>query len=99
VDNAYLLILLGSGVLGLGIAGVSYWCFWTFLRKRALASEDHLLQGIAGIFATIPFFSVVNDLPIQTILLLLLALSLRHGDDPVSAVPYPDLQEQHLKLA
>ncbi len=58
VDNAYLLILLGSGILGLGISGVSYWCFWTFLRKRALSSEDHLLQGIAGIFATIPFFSL-----------------------------------------
>jgi hypothetical protein len=99
VDNAYLLILLGSGLLGLGISGVSYWCFWTFLRKRALASEDHLLQGIAGIFATIPFFSLVNDLPIQTILLLLLALSLRHGDDPVSASPRSALQEQHLKLA
>jgi hypothetical protein len=99
VDNAYLLVLLGSGLLGLAIAGVSYWCFWTFLRKRALSSEDHLLQGIAGIFATIPFFSLVNDLPIQTILLLLLALSLRHGDDPEFASPRAALEEPHLELA
>ncbi len=98
VDNAYLLILLGSGVLGLAISGVSYWCFWTFLRKRALSGEDHLLQGIAGIFATIPFFSLVNDLPLQTILLLLLALSLRHGSEPVFVSPPAVLQERHLEL-
>jgi hypothetical protein len=98
VDNAYLLVLLGTGLVGLVISGVSYWCFWTFLRKRALSSEDHLLYGIAGIFATIPFFCLINDLPTQTILLLLLALSTRHRDDPVS-VPHSALHEPYLKLA
>jgi hypothetical protein len=99
VDNSYLLILLGSGILGLGIAGVSYWCFWNVLRKRALASDGHLVKGIAGIFATVPFFSVVNDLPIQILLLLLLALSLRDGDDPAPASPPAPLLEQQLELA
>jgi hypothetical protein len=98
VDNAYLLVLLGSGLLGLAICAVSYWCFWTFLRKRAVSTEDHLLQGIAGTFAAVPFFCMVNDLPTQTIFLLLLALSLRHGGDPVSVFP-PSAVQEHLQLA
>jgi hypothetical protein len=99
IDNAYLLVLLGSGLVGLAISGISYWCFWAFLRKRAVSGEDHLLRGVAGIFATVPFFCLVNDLPSQTILLLLLALSLRQGDEPAPASPQSVLPEPYLTLA
>jgi hypothetical protein len=99
VDNAYLLVLLGAGLIGLACMGASYWCFWMFLRKRATSSEDHLLKGIAGIFATVPFFCLINDLPTQTILLLLLAVSLRAENIGIPASEPSVPHEQSLKLA
>jgi hypothetical protein len=98
VDNAYLLVLLGSGITGLVVLGGSYWCFWIFLRDRATSSEDHLLKGVAGIFATVPFFCLINDLPTQTILLLLLAVSLGGRTDGAPASMASPLSERSLKV-
>jgi hypothetical protein len=98
VDNAYLLTLLSSGIVGLALLCVAYWRFWMFLHRRATSSKDHLLNGIAGIFSTVPFLSAINDLPTQTLLLLVLAVSLADGDDVIPA-PVPLTVNQYLKLA
>lgn len=99
VDNEYLLALLSSGVVGLALLCVAYWRFWVFLHRRATSSKDHLLNGIAGIFSTVPFLSAINDLPLQTLFLLLLALSLADEDDVISAPVPPTVSQQYLKLA
>jgi hypothetical protein len=99
VDNAYLLALLSSGVCGTLLLGVTYWKLWMFLHKRTMIGRDHLVKGIAGIFATLPFFCCVNDLPAQMILLLLFVVSLRKEDAVVPAETNLALNEQHRILA
>lgn len=81
VDNAYLLALLSCGVCGSLLLAITYWYLWSFLMQRVAALDDHLIKGIAGMFATIPFFCCINDLPTQTILLLLFVVSLRNPDN------------------
>jgi hypothetical protein len=98
VDNAYLLLLLGTGLVGLTVICAAYWHFWAYLRKRAMHSEDHLLRGIAGVFASVPFFCLINDLPTQTIVLLLLAVSLAE-ERKVVPIPMPVIDTQYLKTA
>ena len=99
VDNAYLLLLLGTGLVGLSVIGASYWHFWSYLQKRSVQKEDHLLKGIAGVFASVPFFCLINDIPTQTILLLLLAVSLSEEGDTVPLPKQPALQQQYLRTA
>jgi hypothetical protein len=99
VDNAYLLVLLSSGVLGLALLSIAYWRFWMLLHTRAIASRAPLLKGIAGLFSTVPFFCFINDLPLQTLLLLLLAVSLADEDDVRFAPGLSAVPEQHLMLA
>jgi hypothetical protein len=77
IDNAYLLALLSCGVCGSLLLAVTYWYLWSFLMQRVSAVDDHVIRGIAGMFATIPFFCCINDLPTQIILLLLFVVSLR----------------------
>lgn len=99
VDNAYLLLLLGTGVVGVAIIGATYWRLWIHLRKCAIRRQDHLLTGIAAIFSTVPFFCFINDLPTQTILLFLLAVSLSEKRDTVSVPATSALQQPYLKTA
>ena len=99
VDNAYLLALLSSGIVGLALLCAAYWRFWIFLHGRATSSKDHLLTGIAGIFSIVPFLCAINDLPTQTLLLLLLAVSLADGDDVIPAPVPLTVNQQYLKLA
>jgi hypothetical protein len=99
IDNAYLLALLSCGVCGSVLLGVTYWKLWMFLHKRAIHSKDHLVKGIAGIFAALPFFCCINDLPSQIILLLLFVVSLRKEDEEIPAATDLALNEQHLRLA
>jgi hypothetical protein len=99
IDNAYLLALLSCGVCGSVLLGVTYWKLWMFLHKRAIHSKDHLVKGIAGIFAALPFFCCINDLPSQIILLLLFAVSLRKEDEEIPAATDLALNEQYLRLA
>ena len=99
VDNAYLLALLSCGIVGLALLAVTYWYIWLYLLKRAARDGDHLLQGIAGIYATIPFFCCINDLPTQTILLLLFAVTLRNQEEVISASASVVDAPPHLKLA
>jgi hypothetical protein len=58
-----------------------------------------LVKGIAGIFAALPFFCCINDLPSQIILLLLFAVSLRKEDEEIPAATDLALNEQYLRLA
>jgi hypothetical protein len=58
-----------------------------------------LIKGIAGIFAALPFFCCINDLPSQIILLLLFAVSLRKEDGVIPAVTNLAPSEQYLRLA
>jgi O-Antigen ligase len=89
VDNAYLLVLLSSGIAGLAACGFAYWRLWTFLHKRASSTKGPLLIGIAGIFSTVPFFCAINDPPTQIILLLLLAIVLEPEDHGMSELHGP----------
>jgi hypothetical protein len=99
IDNAYLLILLSSGISGLLVLSVAYWRLWIFLHKRATSNKDHLFSGITAMFATVPFFCSISDPPTQIILLLLLAVSLDDENHVVIAFEPPILNEQYLKLA
>jgi hypothetical protein len=99
IDNAYLLSLLSCGVCGSLLLGVTYWKLWMFLHQRTIHGTDHLVKGIAGIFAALPFFCCINDLPSQIILLLLFAVSLRKEDEEIPAATDLALDEQHLRLA
>lgn len=99
IDNAYLLALLSCGVCGSVLLGVTYWKLWMFLHKRTIHGRDHLVKGIAGIFAALPFFCCINDLPSQIILLLLFAVSLRKEDEEIPAATDLALNEQYLRLA
>jgi hypothetical protein len=76
VDNAYLLILLSSGITGLVILACVYWYLWIYLCKRITLRHSHLRAGITGIVAVVPFFCTITDPPNHIILLLLLVLSL-----------------------
>jgi hypothetical protein len=80
IDNAYLLALLSSGVCGTLLLAGAYVNLWSYLLRRITATNDHLVTGIAGIFATLPFFCCINDLPAQMILLLIFVVCLRTGD-------------------
>jgi hypothetical protein len=93
VDNAYLLILLSMGVTGLALLGIAYWHFWTYLHTRATSSRSHLLLGISGIFATVPFFCFITDPPTPIILLFLLAVSVDKQAD-VTPVPVLSLGQE-----
>lgn len=99
VDNAYLLLLLGTGLVGLVIFGTVYWQFWIHLRKSAIKRQDHLLTGIAGIFSTVPFFCFINDLPTQTLLLFLLAVSLSEARNIVQVQEASPVPQSYLKTA
>ena len=99
VDNAYLLILLSTGVCGLVLLGVAYWRFWTFLHDRAISSKSPLFIGITAMFATVPFLGAINDPPTQIILLLLLAVSLDEGDDVISVSVPSTSTEPYLTVA
>jgi hypothetical protein len=99
VDNAYLLALLTCGVCGSLLLGITYWKLWMFLHKRTITGRDHLVKGIAGIFAALPFFCCINDLPAQIILLLLFAVSLRKEDEVISPATHLALSDQHMRLA
>jgi hypothetical protein len=99
IDNAYLLSLLSCGVFGSLLLGVTYWKLWMFLHQRTIHGRDHLVKGIAGIFAALPFFCCINDLPSQIILLLLFVVSLRKEDEEIPAATDLALNEQHLRLA
>ena len=77
IDNAYLLALLSSGVCGALLLAVAYVHMWSYLLRRITVTNDHLVTGIAGMFATLPFFCCINDLPAQMILLLIFVVCLR----------------------
>lgn len=95
VDNAYLLTLLGTGICGLTVLCFTYWNFWIFIHRRAVSSRSHLLRGIAGVFATLPFFSAINDSPVQILVLMLLAVSLKGNGEP-SGLPEGPAVTAHL---
>jgi O-Antigen ligase len=99
VDNAYLLILLSTGVCGLVLLSVAYWRFWTFLHDRAASSKDHLFNGITAMFATVPLFCAISDPPTQIIVLLLFAVSMDLGNDVSLASGHSIMAEQSLKPA
>ncbi len=99
VDNAYLLVPLGSGLLGLVVLGVVYWRLWLFLHKRAIESKGHLLKGIAGIISTVPFVCSISDPPNQIIAWLLLAVCLTDEDDVASGTLPSTLNESYLSVA
>jgi len=99
VDNAYLLILLNTGVCGLVLLGVAYWRFWTFLHDRATLRTDSLFSGITAMFATVPLFCTISDPPVQIILLLLFAVSVDPEDDLIVPSGYSIVTEQYLKPA
>jgi hypothetical protein len=99
VDNAYLLILLNTGVCGLVFLGVAYWRFWTFLHDRATSRTDSLFNGITAMFATVPLFGTISDPPVQIILLLLFAVSVDNEDDVIVPSGHSIVTEQYLKPA
>jgi hypothetical protein len=99
VDNAYLLILLSTGVCGLVLLGVVYWHFWIFLHNRATSGNDPLFNGISAIFATVPLFCAISDPPSQIILMLLFAVSVDPQDDVTLAPGHSMMTEQYLKPA
>jgi hypothetical protein len=93
VDNAFLLILLSMGISGLVLLSIAYWHFWTFLHTNAISTRSHLLLGISGICATVPFFCSITDPPTPIILLFLLAVSIdRHAD--ITSVPAPSMGQE-----
>ena len=96
IDNAYLLALLSCGVCGSLLLAATYWHLWSFLMQRVGAGDDHLVKGIAGMFAAIPFFCCINDLPTQTVLLLLFVVTLRNQE--TAAVATPDLSAPEMAL-
>jgi hypothetical protein len=96
VDNAYLLILLSTGVCGLILLSVAYWRFWTFLHDRAGSRNDHLFNGITAMFATVPLFCSISDPPSQIIVLLLFAVSMDLEDDVIPASSHAIITEQYL---
>jgi hypothetical protein len=99
VDNAYLLVPLGSGLLGLVVLGNIYWRLWLFLHKRAIVSKGHLLKGITGIVSTVPFVCSISDPPTQIIAWLLLAVCLTDEDDVASGALPSTLDEGYLRVA
>jgi hypothetical protein len=100
VDNAYLLILLSTGICGLFVLGVTYWRFWTFLHDRATrSSKSHLLTGITAMFATVPLFCLISDPPTQIVLLLLFAVSVDTKDGATVALSNPTPSTQCLTVA
>ena len=84
IDNAFLLTLLSAGVFGLLLLVATYCYLWSFLMRRVDALDEHLVRGISGMFATLPFFCCINDLPGQMVLPLLFVVSLR-TQEPVAA--------------
>ena len=99
VDNAYLLILLNTGVCGLVFLGVAYSRFWTFLHDRATSRTDSLFNGITAMFATVPLFCTISDPPVQIILLLLFAVSVDPEEDVIVPSGHSIMTEQYLKPA
>lgn len=99
VDNAYLLILLSTGVCGLVLLGVAYWRFWTFLHKRATGTPGHLFNGITAMFATVPLFCAISDPPTQIISMLLFAVSLDPDDDVTLASRHSIMTNHQPELA
>ena len=99
VDNAYLIILLSTGICGLVLMGVAYWRFWAFLHKRAISSKSPLFIGITGMFAIVPLLGSISDPPTQVILLLLLAVCLDEGDDVISVSVPSTSTEPYLTVA
>lgn len=76
IDNAYLEILLHSGLVGLIL--VVYFCsqVWRLLYARAIkGSEDYVLAS-AALFSVLPFFSSINDMSPQVFMACLLAMFL-----------------------
>lgn len=99
VDNAYLLVPLGSGLLGLVVLGVVYWRLWLYLHKRSIASKGHLLRAIAGIISTVPFVCSISDPPNQIIAWLLLAVCLTDEDEVAPRVLPSTLNENDVRVA
>jgi len=85
IDNAYLLALLSSGVCGALLLAVAYVYLWSYLLRKITITNDHLVTGIAGMFATLPFFCCINDLPAQMILLLIFVVCLRTEEPPAAS--------------
>lgn len=85
IDNAYLLALLSSGVCGTLLLAAAYVYLWSYLLRRITITNDHLVTGIAGMFATLPFFCCINDLPAQMILLLIFVVCLRTEEPPAAS--------------
>jgi hypothetical protein len=95
IDNAYLLALLSSGVCGTLLLAVAYVYLWSYLLRKITLTNDHLITGIAGMFATLPFFCCINDLPAQMILLLIFVVCLR-TEEPAAAFTELALKESTL---
>jgi hypothetical protein len=58
-----------------------------------MSTRSHLLLGISGICATVPFFCSITDPPTPIILLFLLAVSIdRHAD--ITSVPAPSMGQE-----
>jgi hypothetical protein len=76
VDNAFLSLLLSSGVIGLIL--VIYCCTraWIFFYKSASRSKSALNKSTAGFFSTLPLIALISDLPNAMLLLAMLSLTL-----------------------
>jgi hypothetical protein len=78
IDDAFLQLLLNSGLISLGIVIYYYIKAWNSLYFKANRERDPFVLAAAAVFSTTPLFAVINDLPVQMFALYTIAMMITH---------------------
>jgi hypothetical protein len=74
VDNGYLMILLGGGIVGLTLTFYCLYQGWKLVTTRARADDEPLILATAAFASALPLVCLITDFPKSILMLCTLSL-------------------------